>query len=72
MFDPEANLIYVGTGNGAPWPEAIRKSKGMDNLYVCSILAVNRIPEISSGITRRCLAILDFDSVQQLILADIE
>ena len=26
-FDPEANLIYVGTGNGAPWPEALRQSR---------------------------------------------
>jgi quinohemoprotein ethanol dehydrogenase len=31
-YDPEANLIYVGTGNVAPWPEALRKSRGLDNL----------------------------------------
>ena len=40
-YDPEANLIYVGTGNGAPWPEILRGSEGHDNLYVSSILAVN-------------------------------
>ena len=27
-YDPEADLIYVGTGNGGPWPEELRKSKG--------------------------------------------
>ena len=39
-YDPEADLFYVGTGNAEPWPEELRKSKGKDNLYVCSILAV--------------------------------
>jgi quinohemoprotein ethanol dehydrogenase len=72
-YDPEANLIYVGTGNGAPWPEALRKSRGMDNLYVCSILAVN--PD-NGNLAWHYQAVpgdsWDFDSVQQLILADIE
>ena len=27
-YDPEADLVYVGTGNGGPWPEELRKSKG--------------------------------------------
>ena len=39
-YDPDADLFYVGTGNAEPWPEELRKSKGKDNLYVCSILAV--------------------------------
>jgi quinohemoprotein ethanol dehydrogenase len=72
-FDPEANLIYVGTGNGAPWPAALRKSPGMDNLYVCSILAVN--PD-NGNLAWHYQAVpgdsWDFDSVQQLILADIQ
>jgi len=40
-YDPEANLIYVGTGNGSPWPAFLRGSEHLDNLYICSILAVN-------------------------------
>ena len=40
-YDPDLNLLYVGTGNGGPWPEDLRKSKGKDNLYLCSILAIN-------------------------------
>ena len=72
-YDPEANLIYVGTGNGAPWPEVLRRSRGMDNLYICSILAVN--PD-NGSLAWHYQAVpgdsWDFDSVQQLLLADIE
>lgn len=72
-FDPEANLIYVGTGNGAPWPQFFRTSLGLDNLYICSILAVN--PD--NGNLAWYYQVVpgdswDFDSVQQLILADIQ
>jgi quinohemoprotein ethanol dehydrogenase len=72
-YDPDANLIYVGTGNGAPWPGSLRQSRGMDNLYVCSILAVN--PD-NGNLAWHYQAVpgdsWDYDSVQQLILADIE
>jgi quinohemoprotein ethanol dehydrogenase len=71
-YDPEANLIYVGTGNGAPWPGSMRKSRGLDNLYICSILAVN--PD-NGNLAWYYQAVpgdsWDLDSVQQLILADI-
>lgn len=71
-YDPEADLFYVGTGNGGPWPEELRHSKGKDNLYVASILAVKPdtgklvwyfqpVPGDS----------WDYDSVQQLLLADL-
>jgi len=71
-YDPEADLLYVGTGNGGPWPEELRKSKGKDNLYVCSILAIK--PE--TGQLQWYYQMVpgdswDFDSVQQLVLADI-
>src|SRR5499427_1216155 len=71
-YDPDANLIYVGTGNGGPWPEELRQSKGKDNLYVCSILAVN----VDTGDLKWYYQMVpgdswDFDSVQQLMLADV-
>ena len=71
-YDPDSDLIYVGTGNGGPWPEELRKSKGKDNLYVASILAVQ--PE--TGELRWHYQTVpgdswDFDTVQQMILADI-
>lgn len=40
-FDPNLNLLYVGTGNAAPYPRKLRSPKGGDNLYLASILAVN-------------------------------
>src|SRR5579862_5994647 len=71
-YDPEADLVYVGTGNGGPWPEELRKSKGKDNLYVCSVLAVK--PD--TGELKWYFQMVpgdswDFDSVQQLMLVDI-
>ena len=35
-YDPESDLVYVGTGNAEPWPQAPRTkdvSSGQDNLY---------------------------------------
>jgi PQQ-dependent dehydrogenase (methanol/ethanol family) len=40
-FDPEANLLYVGTGNGSPWARDFRSPGGGDNLYLSSILAID-------------------------------
>ena len=40
VFDPELDLVYVGTGNGAPWYRDIRSPGGGDNLYLSSILAL--------------------------------
>ncbi len=72
-YDPEANLIYVGTGNGVPWPQILRGQDGYDNLYVSSILAVN--PD-NGELKWHYQAVpgdsWDIDTVQQLILADIE
>jgi PQQ-dependent dehydrogenase (methanol/ethanol family) len=40
-FDPDLNLLYIGTGNGSPWSRAIRSPDGGDNLFLASIVAVN-------------------------------
>ncbi len=71
-YDPDADLVYVGTGNGGPWPEDLRKSKGKDNLYVCSIVAI----KADTGELKWYYQMVpgdswDFDSVQQLMLADL-
>src|SRR5438552_7609255 len=71
-YDPEADLVYVGTGNGGPWPEELRKSKGKDNLYVCSILAVKPdTGELKWYYQNTPGDSWDFDSVQGLLLADM-
>jgi hypothetical protein len=40
-YDAEANLVYVGTGNAEPWVQKFRGAQNVDNLYTCSILAVD-------------------------------
>jgi len=71
-YDPDADLIYVGTGNAEPWAQALRTATPKDNLYVCSILAVSS----STGELKWHYQVVpgdiwDFDSVQHLILADM-
>jgi quinohemoprotein ethanol dehydrogenase len=41
VFDPKTNLVFIGTGNGAPWPSEIRSPGGGDHLYLSSIVALN-------------------------------
>jgi quinohemoprotein ethanol dehydrogenase len=40
-FDSDQDLIFIGTGNGVPWNPKIRSPGGGDNLYICSIVALN-------------------------------
>jgi quinohemoprotein ethanol dehydrogenase len=40
-YDPAANLVYVGTGNGSPWARDHRSQGSGDNLYLSSIVALN-------------------------------
>jgi quinohemoprotein ethanol dehydrogenase len=72
-YDPELDLLYVGTGNGSPWNRALRSPNGGDNLYLSSIVAVNpdtgrmkwyyqTTPEDN----------WDYTATQHIILADIE
>jgi quinohemoprotein ethanol dehydrogenase len=40
-YDPKYNRLYIGTGNGTPWNQKIRSPGGGDNLFVCSIVALD-------------------------------
>jgi quinohemoprotein ethanol dehydrogenase len=40
-YDPELDLLYIGTGNGTPWNQRIRSPGGGDNLFLCSIVALD-------------------------------
>jgi quinohemoprotein ethanol dehydrogenase len=71
-YDPEANLVYVGTGNAEPWVQKFRGAQNVDNLYTCSILAV----DLTSGQLKWYFQTTpndnwDYDSVQQLMLLDL-
>lgn len=40
-YDPYYNQILIGTGNGSPWNRKIRSPGGGDNLFLCSIVALD-------------------------------
>ncbi len=40
-YDPDLNLLYIGTGNGGPWNQKVRSAGGGDNLFLCSIVALD-------------------------------
>lgn len=40
-YDPDADLVYLGTGNGGPFDYLIRSGGKGDNLFLSSIIAVN-------------------------------
>lgn len=41
IYDPEAKLVYVGTGNGSPWSRELRSEGKGDNLFLSSIVALH-------------------------------
>ncbi|HEY2591492.1 MAG TPA: PQQ-dependent dehydrogenase, methanol/ethanol family [Steroidobacteraceae bacterium] len=41
VYDPKLDLVYFGTGNGSPHPADFRSPGGGDNLFLCSIVAVD-------------------------------
>ncbi len=40
-YDPDLNLVYVGTGNASPHARYYRSQNQGDNLFVCSIVALD-------------------------------
>jgi quinohemoprotein ethanol dehydrogenase len=72
-YDPDLDLLYVGTGNAGPWSSDARKQgKDKDNLYACSVVAVK--PDTGKLVWYFQMVPgddWDYDSVQQLLLADI-
>ena len=71
-YDPEANLLYVGVGNGGPWNRDARSPEGGDNLYLSSILALR--PENGDLVWHFQTTPgdnWDFTAVQNIVLADL-
>ncbi len=72
-YDPELNLVYIGTGNGSPHSWYFRSEGKGDNLFLCSIVAVDattgeyrwhyqQVPEED----------WDYTCTQPMVLADLE
>lgn len=71
-FDPELNLLYIGTGNGSPWAHKKRSPAGGDNLYLASIVALN--PDTGQYVWHYQQTPgdnWDYTSTQPMILADL-
>lgn len=72
-FDPALNLLYVGTGNGAPWNRDLRSPGGGDNLYLSSIVALN--PDNGELVWHYQTTpgdSWDYTATQHIILADMD
>ena len=72
-YDPELNLLYVGTGNAAPYPRKLRSPAGGDNLFLASILAIN--PDDGHMVWHYQTTPADnwdFTATMKMILADLE
>jgi quinohemoprotein ethanol dehydrogenase len=72
VYDPELDLLYIGTGNGGPWNEKYRNPKRGDGLLTCSIVALK--PETGEYVwhyQEDPADDWDYDSDEQIILADI-
>ena len=72
-YDPEFNLVYIGTGNGSPHMWHFRSEGKGDNLFLCSIVAV----DADSGEYKWHYQMVpeeewDYTCTQPMILADME
>ncbi len=72
-YDPEFNTVYIGTGNGSPWNQKIRSPGGGDNLFLCSIVALDADSgeykwhyQTNPGET------WDYNSNMDIVLADVQ
>ena len=71
-YDPDLNLLYIGTGNGSPSGIWFRSPNGGDNLFLCSILAIN--PDSGKLVWHYQTTpgeTWDYTSTQNIVLADL-
>ncbi len=73
IYDPELELLYIGTGNGSPWSRHLRSPGGGDNLFLASVLAVR--PATGEYVWHYQTTPgdhWDYTATQPLMLADLE
>ena len=73
VYDAEFDQLLFGTGNGAPWPRAIRSPGGGDNLFLGGVMSVdpntgrmNWFYQMTPGDN------WDFNACQDIALLDME
>ena len=71
-YDPDLDLLYIGTGNGSPWVRQLRSPGGGDNLFLSSILALR--PDTGELVWHYQTTpgdTWDFTATQHIILAEL-
>jgi quinohemoprotein ethanol dehydrogenase len=72
VYDPELQLVYLGTGNGSPLAQDYRSPGGGDNLYLCSVVALDaRTGEYRWHYQEVPGEEWDYDCTESLVLADL-
>jgi quinohemoprotein ethanol dehydrogenase len=73
VYDEEFNSLYIGVGNGAPWPREIRSPGGGDDLFLTAIVSV----DVDTGRMNWFYQTVpgdnwDYSSAMDITLSDIE
>jgi quinohemoprotein ethanol dehydrogenase len=73
-YDPVTDLVFIGTGNGGPWPAEIRDPGGKgDHLFLSSIVALKPMTgEYVWHYQQVQRDSWDYTAVQQITVADLE
>ena len=73
VYDPELEMVYIGTGNGSPWYRRLRSPEGGDNLYLSSIIALRASDgELMWHYQTTPGDNWDYTATQPLMLADLQ
>jgi quinohemoprotein ethanol dehydrogenase len=72
-YDDELDQLYIGTGNGSPWNQKLRSPDGGDNLFLCSIVALD--PDTGDYLWHDQTVpgeTWDYNSNMDIVLADLD
>ncbi len=72
-YDPDLDILYVGTGNGSPWNHLKRSDGKGDNLFLSSIVALK--PDTGAYVWHFQTTpgeSWDYTATQHIILADMD
>jgi quinohemoprotein ethanol dehydrogenase len=70
-YDANSKLIYIGTGNAAPYDIKEDGRNGGDDLYTASIIALRETGQLAWYYQVVPGDMWDFDSTQKMVLADL-